>query len=58
MTGDEGLHERRTVRAPGRPTVCVRERCTDSINQHISFITVVLSTLRDISLWLCEEREF
>ena len=33
MTGDEGPHERRTVHAPGRPTVCVTESCTGCINQ-------------------------
>lgn len=37
MAADEGLHERRAACAPGRLIVCVRERCTDHINQHISF---------------------
>lgn len=41
MTGDEGLHERRTVRAPRCRTVCVTESCADGINQHIGFISVV-----------------
>lgn len=38
MAADERLHECRTVWAPGRLIVCVREPCTDHINQHISFI--------------------
>ena len=57
MTGDEGPHERRTVRAPGRPTVCVTESCTGCINQsRYQFYNSCLWTdLFFFFLWACEK---
>lgn len=53
MTGDEGLHERRAVRASVCRTVCFRGRCSHCINQHIRFITVVCEQILRAFLRTC-----
>lgn len=53
MTGDEGLHECRAVRASVCRTVCFRGRCSHCINQHIRFITVVCEQILRAFLRTC-----